>query len=275
MARRSFGRPRRHGACGSKSPRPFSLLEPLESRILCAGHGPKPTFDLADLSGYTLGGTSLDYDINYSLLSNLVSPASGSGGENVTVNQVSGSEYAVDAASDSGSDLNVNLETGSKGLNLTEIDFSPSDDGTLTPFTVSNVPLLPSSIKQGATKKGSGKFSGDVDIEDTILPNIIGTAKGKCKTSTKAIGVEAVTVPAGTFSSAVEADSNIKLSGKIKMASGQTASFTATLDTTFWATDGVGIVQAEQTLIVTIKVPHEAPGILNLQTGAELTATAG
>jgi hypothetical protein len=165
------------------------------------------------------------------------------------------------------------LAADSDGLNLSEIDFSPTNDGTLTPFTVSGVRLLSKSARQGKTETHSGNFSGDLDVEGTVLGYVAGPVSGSCKTTSKAIGVKSVMPPAGTFASAVEGDYTIKLNGKIKITLDnhtRTASFLATLGTTFWANADLGIVQSDQNLFVSIKVPHEAPGILSVDTQAAL-----
>ncbi len=115
----------------------------------------------------------------------------------------------------------------------------------------------------------TGTFKGGVGGQ-----KLTGTVSGSTKVGSKLVGLEDVTVPAGSFS-AVKGVWDMKLNGQMNLRLGgqsASASFSMTGTSTFWAVPGKGMVKGITSMTITLSVAHQGSVTVKLAATSVMTS---
>ncbi len=127
------------------------------------------------------------------------------------------------------------------GNGVSVLDFATQGiSGNLSASNVSGI-TIPANIQPGAKWQYNMDVSGNIKQTSN---NISANANGKVVTDAQAMGIESITVPAGTFQATkIQATSNFNL---ITDFFGLGIPFSFSINSTFWLAPGVGLVRSDQ-----------------------------
>jgi hypothetical protein len=249
------------------------FIESLETRRLCAAH---KSFKFGSLTGYTLPGTSLSYDTNFSLKSNLIDPETGSGQVSINVSKAGGGsqpKYLIQTSTD---DFNTDttststLTLQSSGQNLNVIKLHTNVGNAAININLSNTRLTPLTTTLGTSYSDSGSFSGTFG-GNTLGAKVSASVAGSATGTTKLLDTENVSVPAGTFSS-IKGTYTISMTGSMHISlngKSYNVAFSLSYANTFWAVQNVGIVKLKAITNLGLHIANES-GKVTLTNNASL-----
>lgn len=244
------------------------MIEALESREFLSA---SPVRDFLSTAGYSAAGSWWDYDVNYSLNSNITSPQSGSGSTHIAVSR-SGkhptrySPLKIQTTG-SGSNITLYLQKTSTGTSVIQLE-GKVGAGTMT-LKMTNLQFAPATVVDGTTYTSNGNFTGTFTASMNGA-SATGDVSGRAAASATILGVRGVTVPSGTYQ-AVKGVYTISVNGTIHLtAQGQsvTAQFKESISETFYSVKRVGIVKVDASQSVNLTAEGESVWLTGTTSGA-------
>ncbi|MCY2950852.1 MAG: hypothetical protein NTU53_02615 [Planctomycetota bacterium] len=253
---------------------PHNLAPAIHAKPLAAPKQAPATINLANLLGYSRRGASWNYNTTYKLTSS-EGTDSGSGTGQVSVarrtTQIDGHASNLVTVSAADTTLSTAWFSDATGTNVNAIATN-TDLGKIN-LTLHDTRIAPKSLTIGKSYSDNGTFDGKFTVSTNGI-NATGTLSGNTTATTKLIGTEQITVPAGTFN-AIKGTYTIKMTGTLRIRyQGKTISvkFSATVNQTFFAVQGTGIVKGTTSATIKITVPSWGPESASATIATALTS---
>jgi len=258
---------------------PHNLAPAIHAKPLAAPKQAAATINLADLLGYSRRGGSWNYNATYKLTSS-EGTDSLSGAYQVSVarktTKIDGhASNLVTISTAAAADITLTTAwySDATGTNVNAVAINSMTNLGKINLTLHDTRIAPKSLTVGKSYSDIGTFDGKLTVSNNGI-NATGTISGNTTATTKLIGTEQVTVPAGTFN-AIKGTYTIQMTGTLRVRyQGKTASakFSATVNQTFFAVQGTGIVKGTTSASIKITAPGHSSETASVTASTDLTS---
>ena len=232
------------------------------------------TINIEDLLGFTRRGAWWKYNTNFQIAGD-AGNKSGSGPATVAVGKrtakYNGQKSNIVTFSAAGAKLSTAWSTDSTGTDINAVGIK-AGFGKVD-LKLHGTQVAPTSLTIGQPYSDNGTFDGKITAKIKGR-RVTGTVNGTSSATSELTGTESITVPAGTFS-ATKGIYSVRFNGTIRVRyAGQTftANFTATVNETFWAVQGTGVVKAITSANAKVDLPIIGSKSATLSATSELTS---
>lgn len=257
----------------------LGLCEPLEGRQLLAVTVTSERFNLVSLLGYDRLGASYKYRTTATIED---SSLFGTGGTTTVSTKLAVAKKRTTYDGHASNVVSVSAVDGSSKASSAWYQDSTGtysmaqiqgNDALTISAKLHETRVAPKYLYAGKKYEDAGTFDGSFTAE--VYGEVVtGTFKGASTASAKLFGREQITVRGKSYNT-VKGVYSIALNGTLKVSlygESYSVKMKATTTQTFWAVPGIGVAKTQESMVLNVTPPGEAPETMRISGGSDLVS---